>query len=746
MRIPLLRLAIIAAIFLALHVLPLFWRPSAMWGVDFLFYLPTPVQGIFVLIAVLMFVPGFRLRIRSCACKLPLALWGEGRRVWLTRGLLILLAVGGFIALRSSRHFLGDGYYLLNELVSHTWQESNRAPLSFALVRTLHYAGQVFWESPVVTYRIYSFVSGVLYILLALPVADALGRDKLEKSTVLAFLLTAGYIQLFFGYVENYPLYIPGLLLYIIFGLRSQKDDMPLYVPALLLGMLFALHRAFLVFGPSLLVLAICAFRHRRGSVSHWKNAAATATALCCAPASAALFLGFSGVGFEAYLGGPGVDEFLPLFAEPGFNEQHRIFSLSHVLDFLNQQLLAAPSACMVLFLLRKKVLRHQSFLAVCTVVPLFFTFIANPKIGAFRDWDILALPALPFTLWASSRLMECIHSRGKLFHCAFLFCGTAALHTLLWIGLNANADATEARYKEHVERLTGNAGRSGWENLGVSYRLQNKTNLALEAYERALNASPKDPRLWMLVGNVYYDLGQIERGIDHLNKALEIRPDFAAAHNNLASAYVATGRYPPAIKHLKRALEIQPDLAVSYMNLGAIYRKSGQLHNAIESLEKAVALQPEQAQSHAHLGAAYRDAGQNDMAIQHLSKAIALQPDHLIAYVDVGFIYKGQGKFTLAIEHFKKALELQGGQANAMAYLNIGDTYHKMAQHEKAIPYFQKAIQLDPDHANAHLLLGLAYRALNRGEEARIHFEKTLGLAPNHPQAAHIRQWLERR
>ena len=65
------------------------------------------------------------------------------------------------------------------------------------------------------------------------------------------------------------------------------------------------------------------------------------------------------------------------------------------------------------------------------------------------------------------------------------------------------------------------------------------------------------------------------------------------------------------------------------------------------------------------------------------------------------------------------------------------------MREHEKAIPYFKKAVKMNPNHANAHLLLGLAYRALKRGDQARVHFEKTLELEPKHPQAAQIRQWL---
>ena len=108
--------AVIAAVFLGLHVLPLFWRPNPMWGVDFLFYLPAPVQGIFILLSILLFIPGFRRKIRSTVDVLPFALWGEGRRVWLTRGLVVLVALAAFIVLSSARHFLGDGYHLLEKL------------------------------------------------------------------------------------------------------------------------------------------------------------------------------------------------------------------------------------------------------------------------------------------------------------------------------------------------------------------------------------------------------------------------------------------------------------------------------------------------------------------------------------------------------------------------------------------------------------------------------------------------------
>ena len=202
-----------------------------MWGIDFLFYLPAPVKGIFILLSILLFIPRFRRKIRSTVDVLPFALWGEGRRVWLTRGLLVFVALGAFIVLSSARHFLGDGYYLLNELDAGTGKKPLRAPFTFTLIRALHYTSHAVWETAENTYRVYSYASGLLYVLLAFATAGTLGKNPLQKSIVLAFLLTTGYMQLFFGYVENYALYMPGFLLYILLGLRAQEQRTTLYGP-----------------------------------------------------------------------------------------------------------------------------------------------------------------------------------------------------------------------------------------------------------------------------------------------------------------------------------------------------------------------------------------------------------------------------------------------------------------------------------------------------------------------------------
>ena len=460
-----------------------------------------------------------------------------------------------------------------------------------------------------------------------------------------------------------------------------------------------------------MLYVAYRVYNRRQNNVRSWKNAAVTVAALCCVPLSLALFLGLSGVGFEAYVGRMGGRNFLPLFAQPGIEVQYRVFSFSHVLDYLNQQLLAAPTACIALFLVRRRDVRRQPFLAVCTVVPLLFTFIGNPESGAARDWDFLSLPALPLTLWTVSAFLNRTPDGPKLFRGAFLVCGSAVLHTLLWITLNANPVAAEARIVHELRRVTGYGAIGGWLTLGNYYRQQDNIPAAVQAYKRSIDADPTNPNRWLTVGNIFREIG----------------------------------RSASAVEYYQKAVEIQSNLPVPYMNLGAAYSDIGEFGKAIDYTRKAIALKPDLATAHANLGAIFSKIGQFDSGAQHLQRALELKPDYTRAHKILGLVYKTQGRYQEAIVHFGKVLELQRESVSATVYMDIGDTYCKLREYDKAIPYFKRAVQLNPNHANAHLLLGLSYQALKRGDLASVHFEKTLQLEPDHPQAAQIKRWLER-
>ena len=61
---------------------------------------------------------------------------------------------------------------------------------------------------------------------------------------------------------------------------------------------------------------------------------------------------------------------------------------------------------------------------------------------------------------------------------------------------------------------------------------------------------------------------GNISEAISQLKKAIELKPDYADAHNTLGVALQKKGNTSEAISHYKRAVALNPDYAQAHSNL----------------------------------------------------------------------------------------------------------------------------------------------------------------------------------
>ena len=73
--------------------------------------------------------------------------------------------------------------------------------------------------------------------------------------------------------------------------------------------------------------------------------------------------------------------------------------------------------------------------------------------------------------------------------------------------------------------------------------------------------------------------------------QALEIKPDYPEAHNNLGVIYRQKGMYDNAIVEFKEAIRLKPDFAIAYYNIARAYSQRSDKINAVESLKKAIDL-----------------------------------------------------------------------------------------------------------------------------------------------------------
>ena len=75
---------------------------------------------------------------------------------------------------------------------------------------------------------------------------------------------------------------------------------------------------------------------------------------------------------------------------------------------------------------------------------------------------------------------------------------------------------------------------------------------------------------------------------------ALQIRPDYVEARNNLGNALLEADRTPEAVAQLEEAVRIRPDFVLAHNSLGAALFHAGRLQEAIAQFAAALRIKPD--------------------------------------------------------------------------------------------------------------------------------------------------------
>ena len=138
-----------------------------------------------------------------------------------------------------------------------------------------------------------------------------------------------------------------------------------------------------------------------------------------------------------------------------------------------------------------------------------------------------------------------------------------------------------------------------------------------------------------------------LEEAISCYKAAIEIRPDFAIAHANLAACYYDKKLLSEAVSTFKHAIQLEPNFPDAFNNLGNALRESGQekLEEAIYCYRTALRLKPDHPHAYNNLGNAMKDKGCVKEAIHCYVTAARLMPCLAAAHSNLGSILKEQNK-----------------------------------------------------------------------------------------------------
>ncbi len=291
----------------------------------------------------------------------------------------------------------------------------------------------------------------------------------------------------------------------------------------------------------------------------------------------------------------------------------------------------------------------------------------------------------------------------------------------------------------------------------------------------RAQVCDPKNPLVYIALGDAYNKQGVPALATINYKKALELSPNDIETQLKIARAHAKNRRYNEAVEAYEGAVKIDSTQFDPYFEAGKIFYRAKLWKQAAQFLNKAVRLRPNHAESASMYAQALSGAEIWSEAAKAGAVAVKLDSTNIenwraYAYALVETqdyknalmafdvlerrsAVKAEDYAKLSTALFRagqedKALEvglkaIQSDSTNCDPYFNLGFIYMKKQDYANASKMFEKKIACDPRSLTAYINAGSSYmQAPKNLPRARELFVKALELKPDFLQA---KIWLAR-
>lgn len=217
----------------------------------------------------------------------------------------------------------------------------------------------------------------------------------------------------------------------------------------------------------------------------------------------------------------------------------------------------------------------------------------------------------------------------------------------------------------------------------------------ALPSFRRAVELEPDFARAHEMLASTCDLLGRYDEAIEHYERAIRIAPS-ATRYNELGVTYRNKKQLDEAVARFRAGIELFPEGALLHRNLATTLVMAGRGDQAGKVFARAIEL--------------YR-------------RAIEREPDRAELHASLGFMLAQVQAFDGAIASFRRALELD--PRAPLTWGGLGDAYLSTKRFNEAVDAFRKMVQLQPNDGFAHYRLARALQTAGRFGEARAAFER---------------------
>ena len=216
-------------------------------------------------------------------------------------------------------------------------------------------------------------------------------------------------------------------------------------------------------------------------------------------------------------------------------------------------------------------------------------------------------------------------------------------------------------------------------------------------------------------------------RGTEYLSQAIQMDPNYALAHAELAQCISVpcyygsvdpNVAYPKARVAALRALEIDPNLAEGHEVLATILKNyDWNWTGAEKEYRRAIELNPNYATAHYHYSYLLAELGRFEEAIREATEALSRDPMSALLNAGLAFVLLLARKLDQCIEQALTATEVDPNMT--LCYWILGTAYEQQGKYRDAIETHEKCIALGGAVAFSKVFIGRAYAKSGEREKA---------------------------
>lgn len=230
-------------------------------------------------------------------------------------------------------------------------------------------------------------------------------------------------------------------------------------------------------------------------------------------------------------------------------------------------------------------------------------------------------------------------------------------------------------------------------------------------------------------------DRGWLEEAIKEFQKAIDLDPASAHAHDNLATVYMEKKQFEKALGEYLKALSLEPDSPTAHYNL-ACFLSTHAAEMAVDEYKTAIELDPEYPDAHLNLGMTYADQGRAEEAEGEFKVAIDLDGQDPFPRHELAALLMDKGDYRGAITQLKEVVKVE--PKNFEAHLDLGICYAQKGFYAEAEKAYAEARVLNADDLLLTYNLAALYALWKRPSDALVNLEKALAA-----DAEKVKDWL---